>query len=130
MSGYEPFGFPGTTREGGQAIVICSCGHESRGAYFGHVNSKKRLDAWYQHRLHVERSHPLSSRHGSAPLSKEDVGKFFVHSDGDVWKLISFCAEPTASWERVASVVHEQRGGSIHSPLAREFTRLIPEDSA
>jgi hypothetical protein len=61
--------------------------------------------------------------------TEKDVGTYWLGPDGHVWKLIAYCAYPTASWERVDDPT-ERRGGAAHSLIAREFVRLIPEPDA
>lgn len=59
------------------------------------------------------------------PPNADDVGTFWL-ADEQVWQLISHCEYPTVTWQRVDDP-SIRRGGAVVSPLAREFTRLLPE---
>ena len=71
------------------------------------------------------------------PLSEKDVnGLFFNTQDGKAYRMISFCAKPTATFELVegytskdvAGGLKPHQGGAVGSPIVTKFVRLKRED--
>jgi len=60
-------------------------------------------------------------------MEEADFNCFWLGADGNVWKLATYCNEPTATWQRVDDP-SIRRGGAVGSSLAREFRRLVPEE--
>ena len=58
-------------------------------------------------------------------MNADDVGKFFTTNGEDIWRMIVYCAEPTATMQNVKT--GEQVGGIIGSPILEHFVKLIPE---
>lgn len=58
------------------------------------------------------------------PNSADDIGHYFIDTQGDVWKCISYCDHPTVGLKRVRDGL--QSGGAVGSPNIREFVRLRP----
>lgn len=69
----------------------------------------------------------------SAPrMSREDLGGFYIHQDGSVWRLISYCSYPTATLQCVYAdddhVRGTRRDGAIGAPIFDGFKRLVGEN--
>jgi hypothetical protein len=67
-------------------------------------------------------------------FSSSDVGTYWLRQDGSVWRLISYCDQPTVEWEfvggppRLSAHPGERIGAAVGSLITKEFTRLIRED--
>lgn len=68
-------------------------------------------------------------------LSEETIGRYFVHTDGSVWRHVGYCAYPTATMQRVDAADRalpggepERRGGAVGSLILDGFTLLVPEE--
>lgn len=59
-------------------------------------------------------------------LSTDDVNGLFLYQ-GKVYRMISYCGQPTVSFERVGGDRGSRIGGAVGSPLVEEFVRLVPE---
>lgn len=69
-------------------------------------------------------------------VTKDDLNGVFQRADGSLWRLVSYAEQPTCTWEAVEG--ERSQGGRGHaveftrvnavvgSPLAGEFTRLVP----
>ena len=64
-------------------------------------------------------------------IGPDDINGVFQRDDGTLWRLVSYAAQPTATWEEVVPSgprgARQQVGGVVGSPLANEFTRLVPQ---
>lgn len=58
----------------------------------------------------------------------DKVGKFFTINGNDVWKLISFCPEPSLCFENLET--KERCGGAVSSPNVSRFIELKPVKDA
>lgn len=58
---------------------------------------------------------------------EENVGHLFTRDGKDAWRLVSFCSDPTVSFENLET--KERVGGSLFSQNARQFTRLVKEST-
>lgn len=58
-------------------------------------------------------------------MSLDDLGAYYVHDDGSVWRLVLFADRPTGSLENVESGMRV--GGVIGAPIFAPFRRLVPE---
>ena len=57
--------------------------------------------------------------------NEKDVGRFFTTDGEDIWKMIAFCSDPSATMMNVKT--GEKVGGSIYSLNLKPFVRLLPE---
>lgn len=68
------------------------------------------------------------------PVGKDDINAVFQRNDGTLWRLVAYAEQPTVTFEEVAPSgrrgEHAQASCVVESPLAREFTRLVPEASS
>lgn len=55
-----------------------------------------------------------------------DVGSLWLDREGEVWELITYCAEPSCSWRKVADP-DVQVVAAVRSKIAQEFVRLVAE---
>lgn len=55
-------------------------------------------------------------------------GDYWIDTQGEVWKQVSFCAEPTATLEHVKT--GERRSAACGAPLFDPFTHLVREARA
>src|SRR5690606_23242213 len=57
-------------------------------------------------------------------LDESDFDDFWLGADGEVWRMVGFCVQPTVTFQRVSD--GERRSGATGSLIVREFTRLRP----
>lgn len=73
-----------------------------------------------------------------ARVTSEDVGTIWQKDDGSVWRLISYCEHPTATWQRIdekppnsiiaSAFWHPTRiSGAVGSAITDGLTKLVPE---
>lgn len=67
----------------------------------------------------VQRLHP------SREISENDVGTHYCRGDGSVWQLVGYSDRPTVTFRKLDDV--ETVCCVVGSPLAGEYTRLVPE---
>lgn len=60
-------------------------------------------------------------------MNETKVGKYFKDKDGNIYQMVSFCAEPTATFQKVGAMP-KQIGGSIYSPNVTQFTQLSEQE--
>ncbi len=69
--------------------------------------------------------------------SEKTVGRYFLDAQGELWRHISYCAQPTATMEKVGTAAVARvlgskelvrRGGAIGSPILSGFRLLVPEE--
>ena len=58
-------------------------------------------------------------------MNEKDLGKFYTTKGDDVWRLITYCSEPTATLENVET--KERVGGVVGCRNLQPFIKLIPE---
>lgn len=76
-----------------------------------------------------EKSGDYTEHLSPAPrMSSDDVGDFYVDDEGSLWKLVDYCAEPTASLE---CVYPGGRGvsGAVGAPIFEGFTKLVRQNA-
>ncbi len=65
------------------------------------------------------------------PPRLSDLGSYYVDPEGEVWRLVLFCEEPTATLECVTGEQTGKRvGGAAAAPIFDPFVKLIPEGEA
>lgn len=57
-------------------------------------------------------------------MNEEDVSKFFTTNGEDIWRLISYCREPTATMENI--ITKERIGGAVGCLNLEPFVELKP----
>lgn len=55
-------------------------------------------------------------------IDENKVDKLFTMDGRDVWRLISYCEYPTATFENVET--KERTGGAVGSPIVNQFKEL------
>jgi hypothetical protein len=60
-------------------------------------------------------------------VTAKDVGAYYLDETGNVWQLICYADQPTATLRRVDKP-DEQRGGVVGAPIFDSFTRLVPQE--
>jgi len=55
-------------------------------------------------------------------INEDKVGTLFTTNGKDVWKLITYCEYPTATFVNVET--KEQTGGAVGSPIVNQFKEL------
>lgn len=64
-------------------------------------------------------------------MNAGDVGHYFLGPEGGVWRMIGYCALPTATLECVYDAgrddVPPRVGGAVGAPIFDGFRRLTPE---
>lgn len=66
---------------------------------------------------------------------QEDVGSFYADEKGDLWKLIAYCAVPTATLERVTGDPEQVRHdpgrdrieGAVMAQAFEGFRKMVTE---
>ena len=58
-------------------------------------------------------------------INSNDVGKFFTTTGEDIWQLMSYCSEPSATTVNIRT--GERAGGAVSSLVIQPFIRLLPE---
>lgn len=53
---------------------------------------------------------------------EDKIGRLFTIDGKDVWRLIIYCDEPTATFENIET--KERTGGSVYSPIVAQFKEL------
>ena len=61
-------------------------------------------------------------------MNKDDVGKYYTTDGEDIWQLITYCPEPTATMENIRT--KERVGGAVGCLNLKPFVKLIPEQEA
>lgn len=63
-------------------------------------------------------------------VTARDVGDYYLGPDGDLWRLLLYCDEPTATFERLSDKT--RRGGAVGSPILDGFrkAKIVPEEEA
>lgn len=59
-------------------------------------------------------------------ISPNDVGELFTTNGRDVWRVVSYAAEPTAVLQNLETGENAQ--GVVCSPLMSDFVRLTPTE--
>ena len=54
------------------------------------------------------------------------IGKFFTINGKDLWRLIGYCENPTATFENM--ITKERKHGAVGSIIINEFKELTLED--
>lgn len=68
-------------------------------------------------------------------MRESDVGSFYVDENGDIWRMVTYCAHPTATLERITRDKHpvfrsnmpERVGGAVGAPIFKPFRKLVVE---
>jgi len=58
-------------------------------------------------------------------MDKEDVGSYYTTNGKDIWQLICFSSEPTATMLNIKT--GEKISGTIGCPNLKPFIKLVPE---
>ena len=58
-------------------------------------------------------------------MHADDVGKFFTTNGEDIWRMIVYCAEPTAMMENLET--KDRVSGAIGCLNLKPFVKLIPK---
>lgn len=59
-------------------------------------------------------------------MEREDIDNYFVDADdGQIYKMIAYCDQPTVTMERVAD--KQRIDFCVGSRIARNFVKLVPE---
>lgn len=58
-------------------------------------------------------------------INEKDVGSLFTTNGKDVWRCMSYCGEPTATFENIETKT--KTGGSVRSLNVADFKRLKVE---
>lgn len=61
-------------------------------------------------------------------MKEEHLGQLFKDNEGRYWRLVSYCALPTATLERVGSM--DTRHGAVGSLIMRDFTEVPSNEAA
>lgn len=68
-----------------------------------------------------------------------DVGEYYVHDDGTIWRLVAYAAEPTATLRKIDvdgvlrephpdEIIFVERGGVVGARIFEGFRKLVPAD--
>jgi len=55
-------------------------------------------------------------------IDENKIGILFTTNGKDVWRLISYCEYPTATFENIET--KEQTGGAVGNPIVNQFKEL------
>lgn len=58
-------------------------------------------------------------------VTADDVGSFWLGDDGNVWRIVAYCRDPTVTFARV-DAPEIQRDGAVGSHITEGFVRLEP----
>jgi len=58
-------------------------------------------------------------------MNEKDIGKYYTTNGEDIWQLISYCREPTATMVDIRT--GERIGGAVGCLNLQPFIKLIPE---
>lgn len=58
-------------------------------------------------------------------MDEDDVGCYYTTNGEDVWQLISYCREPTATMKNLRT--EERVGGAVGCLNLKPFIKLVPE---
>lgn len=58
-------------------------------------------------------------------MNGDDVGCYYTTNGEDIWRLISYCREPTATMENIRT--EERVGGAVGCLNLKPFIKLVPE---
>lgn len=64
-------------------------------------------------------------------MYESDLGSYYQHEDGTLWRLIAYTANPTATLERVVPAERfdadpVRRSGVVGAPIMDGFTKMVP----
>ena len=58
-------------------------------------------------------------------MDVNDVSSYYTTDGEDIWRLVAYCQEPTATMENVET--NERVGGAVGCLNLKPFVKLIPE---
>ena len=58
-------------------------------------------------------------------MNADDVGKYYTTDGKDLWQLVSYCRDPTATMQNVRT--EQKVGGAIGCLNLQPFIKLVPE---
>jgi hypothetical protein len=57
-------------------------------------------------------------------MMESDLGSYYQHEDGSLWRLATYCSQPTMRLERVDDPA-VRVGGAVGAPIFAPFTQLV-----